>query len=584
MRYNTTQTIQRFVFLLIFSFSSLTLWAQRERNYIYILDCSNSMVSDFHIWEPTLDFIQKDIDKLSDNTMVTIVPFQGTVYQNSVVHCTKKDFKWDKYKQSIYKYPETLTGTNICSAWDQAQQFVDVNKDNYIYLLTDGKDNKNPRPDGTENVCKRIRKWCDKVKNSRGYFVVLSEAATDPRIKKVVDECPYMYWTDASKKLNPFGSFEKNQYSYNTLEPQDISMPFSAEGEYKVKVQSMSDVFDLSIENDDVKSGKATLKVKPNGDMSLLPDYFDIPFVVTSDEIDILNDTMHLMVKNLPERSLRLPADQCDLGECCYYDAFLWVDAKMPDTLTFDIGPKFNDAAINANSRLKLQIKETTDLDSEELGQYELLYNGKKCDNGMIDVCAGSPAILNIVPNVSAKDGKHYFEIKVVERSIVNLESVNNEHPLDYEGSFRLDYDINMNPLKVFLIWMLIIIVAALFVWFLVIRPFMYPTIKVKSVQIESMPICKTIKVKGCRKVVFTNESHKQSFLNWLFTGEVKYAKEDCWDSQWYMLPTSKKDRVKAIGTSGYSMNPPGSTLKCMETVQFKSASTNKIISMTVKK
>ena len=111
-----------------------SLWAQRERNYIYILDCSRSMVTEYHIWDPTLDYLEQDIARLSDQTMVTIVPFQGTVYDKSVIHVLKKEFDWSKFKKEVYKYPETLTGTNICQAWDRALNYIDPNKDNYIYL------------------------------------------------------------------------------------------------------------------------------------------------------------------------------------------------------------------------------------------------------------------------------------------------------------------------------------------------------------------------------------------------------------------------------------------------------------------
>ena len=561
---------------------SLTLWAQRERNYIYILDCSRSMVSTYHIWDPTLDFLQKDISKLSDNSMVTIIPFQGTVYDQSVVHCKKKDFRWEPFKKEIYRYPETLTGTNICAAWDVAMQHINPQKDNYIYLLTDGNDNKNPSPDGTDNVCRRISRWCEQAKNARGYFICLSQEVTqNQKIRSAVNNCKYMYWTDASKELKPFGSFEHEEYNYNTLEPETVNMPFSAEGDYKVSVRSLDPNFNLCLADGAVHNGKASLQIKPSADLSSLPQYIDVPFAVSSPDIDILNDTMVLHVKNLPERSLKMPSEELNLGESEYYDAFWWSDAKPLDTLTIDLKACFNEAAVNAGSEVKVSVKETTGNQAAE-GQCRYLYNGKDCAESFV-VKAGEPSLLSIIPQPNAEDGKHYFEISVVPNSVRNLENINQQHPADYVNTLRLEHDVRMNPLKLFLIWLLIIIGAGLLLWYLFCKPFLYPKIKVKSIQMECEPMCRTVKIKGCRKVVFTNKKQSQSLLNYLFTGEVKYVKDECWDAAWYIIPTTKKDRVKAMGVSGYAVNPPGNTFMSQTPVQMKSVATGKNIIVTIK-
>ena len=573
--------IKRLAVCLVTFSMSLTLWAQRERNYIYILDCSNSMVSTYHIWDPTLEFLEKDIAKLSENSMVTIIPFQGTVYEKSVRHCKKSDFKWDAFKKEVYNFPKTLTGTNICSAWDEALKYVNPNKDNYIYLLTDGRDNKNPSPDGTDKVCQRIHQWCESVKNSRGYFIMLSQEAADPRIKSAVDQCSYMYWTDASKELKPFGSFENEEYSYNTLEPETVNMPFSAEGDYKVSVRSLHPNFNLCLDEGVVHNGKASLQVNSLSDMSSLPQYIDVPFVVSSPDVDILNDTMVLHIKNLPERSLKLPSEELDLGESEYYDAFWWSDAKPLDTLTIDLKACFNDAAVNAGSEVKIVVKETTD-NHETEDQFRYLYNGKACAESFL-VKAGDSSLLSIVPQPNAENGKHYFEISVVPNSVRNLENINQQHPADYVNTLRLEHDVRMNPLKLFLICLLIIIGVLLIIWFVFAKPFLYPKIKVKSVQLECEPMCRTVKIKGCRKVAFSNKKQSQSLLNYLFTGEVKYVKDDCWDASWYIVPTTKKDCLKAMGVSGYAVNPPSNTFISQNPVQMKSVATGKNIIVTIK-
>ena len=105
MKLPKSTVIRSFVLMMLLSCVS-SLWAQRERNYIYILDCSRSMVTEYHIWDATLDYLEKDIARLSDNTMVTIVPFQGTVYGKSVKHELKKDFDWAKVFKGVTSVTE----------------------------------------------------------------------------------------------------------------------------------------------------------------------------------------------------------------------------------------------------------------------------------------------------------------------------------------------------------------------------------------------------------------------------------------------------------------------------------------------
>ena len=144
------------VTILLVTFAVLQLLAQRERNYIYILDCSRSMLTDYKVdgkplWDATLDYLRTDIERQILTSTINIVPFQGSVYD--VTTCKKQDFDWKKFYNQVKDYPQTLTGTNICAAWDKALTLQDANKDNYLILLTDGEDNKQ----GVDAVCKRIR-------------------------------------------------------------------------------------------------------------------------------------------------------------------------------------------------------------------------------------------------------------------------------------------------------------------------------------------------------------------------------------------------------------------------------------------
>ena len=125
-----------FFFILCMLFC-VPLHAQRERNYIYLFDCTQSMKT-VDIWEPTKKYLREDIERLSPSSTVTIVPFQGITHPTIQFEC--RNFDWNKIEEQFNKYIKDKTNTNICSAWDKGVQYIDVNKDNYFYILTDGED------------------------------------------------------------------------------------------------------------------------------------------------------------------------------------------------------------------------------------------------------------------------------------------------------------------------------------------------------------------------------------------------------------------------------------------------------------
>ena len=159
-------------FLIIISMlSALNLYAQRERNYIYLFDCTQSMSGyggSPDIWEQTKQYLKSDIEILSENSTVNIVPFQGKAYD--VIRFERNEYKWNKINKVLDTYIQNVTNTNICSAWDSGVKLIDENKDNYLFLLTDGADNSNgSKEQSLEAVCKRIKEWCGKYKNSYAF-------------------------------------------------------------------------------------------------------------------------------------------------------------------------------------------------------------------------------------------------------------------------------------------------------------------------------------------------------------------------------------------------------------------------------
>ncbi len=570
--------------LLMLTVAVLQLLAQRERNYIYILDCSQSMLTDYKVggrplWDATLDYLKSDIDRQIPSSTINIVPFQGKVYD--VTSCKKQDFDWTKFYNQVKDYPQTRTGTNICAAWDKALTYQDPNKDNYLILLTDGEDNHQ----GVDAVCKRIREWCEKIRYTYGYYVMLSNDAMNPKIVAEVERCKNMFLVNANDGIKPFGSVEKTDLVFNTLEPKDITIPFSAAGKFKAHIENSDPDFDVQLLENTIRDGRAVLRVTVKGNLSELDNVLRLEPKIIGEDVNILNPDLNLVVNNQPERLLSIISEEQDLGEAEWYDSFLWSDAKTQDTLTVDLNAVFNQPAYESRSSVKLKVNSRDkDGNVKPLSKdITLLLNGQTVNDATLQMEPGVQSLLGIVFATDAEEGKHYMELSTVPGSVINLERINEDIPSDYAVTLRASYDVDTNPLKVFLIWLGIILFALLAVWFLILKPIMFPGINLKTLQIESSPVYKNTTIKGCRKVVFTNKRQSQGIMSRIFTGEIKYVKDDLWDSEWYITPGTKKDRVRAGGISGYSMNPPRNNLSKHETVTMKSNATGKLIKVTPK-
>lgn len=553
---NTVGGWMRCIVLLLLAIVCQNISAQRERNYIYILDCSNSMKTDYQIWEPTLQYLHEDIERLSATTMLTIVPFQGHVYSDLLRHELKKDFNWAQFEKGVRPKVDELTGTNICEAWDKALTYVDPNKDNYIYLLTDGKDNKNPSPDGTDNVVKRINQWCEKAKNAHGYFVMLSNEAADERIKAAVNQCPHFSPVDFTKHMVPFGSFDRTTMYYNTIDPHEVTVSFSAEGAFRASVTSEDPLIDVTLKNGGISNGRATFVVSPKGDLTDRPDDFEVQLKVNSDEVEILNPDLTLSVKNIPERNVQLPAEQLDLGEAEWYDSFWWSDAKEPDTLTVDLQPMFNESARKTGSYLKLKLSDTTE--GVNGMEADVLLNGNPLTDGIINLKPGEPAVLSLVLHVDAIEGKHYYLLQTVQGGHGNLETINQEPVVDYELTMRSAYDVDINPLKLAVMWIAGILLVLLLVWFLLVRPFVFKRLKIFSLTISD-PYYNTLSVNGALRVVCTSVPKKQSAWSRIFVGKVIYEVNEVWQHEWVLEPL---DDGAIISASGHYIDPLDSPLE----------------------
>jgi len=558
------------------------LFAQRERNYIYLLDCTQSMIGFGGapvIFEPTKAYLKSELGKHTHGTTLHIIPFQGTVLPS--YNFNAEDFdtkKWKKIEDEINKYVLQITGTNICDAWDATDSYIDLHKDNYIILLTDGKDTKH----GMSAVAKKLSEWCGKYPNTYAFYVQLTEAAIDQGVAKVIDICDNEFIVNASKGIPVFGSFDNGFIIYaNTLNlDKTHKLPFSSAGKYKAKAVSTDPYFDVKVVNNKIDGGIVSIQIVARQPITqinaALPSVYNFTFDVQSDEVSIINPTIRVQMTNKPERTLELLSEETDIGKATWYDRFLFWGASNPDTLSVDLNTAFNDEAKNDGSSVELQI-----IDPDGNKDYQLFYHGQKVENGKITLRSNdnTSSILSIVFNPKAKEGKRYLSIKATKKQ--ELDNINEQPVEQYQLSLRSKYVVNWNPLKTILTWLCILILTALLLWFLLVKHFMYPTIKVTTILISD-PYFAKVNVKGKRRVVFTNKKMEQSLLSRIFTGKILYKKHDIWTSPLAFEAGAKKKTLRVMRTTDYVFDPYTSMLKAPNDYIVENTNDNTKIKLSI--
>ena len=279
---------------------------------------------------------------------------------------------------------------------------------------------------------------------------------------------------------------------------------------------------------------------------------------------------------NKPERGLQMLSEETDMGKATWYDSFLFWGASEPDTLSIDLKTLFNDEAKKDGSSVDLTIQ-----DNDRLNDFQLFYNNQPVESGKIVLRSNDnvPSILSVVFNTDAKEGKRYLDIKTSAK--YELDNINDLPIEQYQLTLRSKYVVNWNPLKTILMWLGILILAALLLWFLMVKHFIYPTIKVKTIQVNE-PYFSKVKVKGKRRVVFTNKKMEQSLLSRIFTGEILYKKHDIWTSPLAFEAGAKKKTLRVMRTTDYVFDSYTSMLKAPNDYVVENTNDNTKIKISI--
>lgn len=571
---------------------SLGAAAQRQRNYIYVFDCTQSM-QHHGIWDPAKNALYHTMEnrgKAQPESNNVVIPFQGTAYEPIIF--SGRDFA--KQRGNIDKtfdgYIKNVTNTNILAAMQSAMKNVDSHMDNRIYIITDGAHNaKGGKP---IDVARAISRWCDShPANVKLFYVTLTKEAADQCILQAIEACSDAYAVDVENGVIPSICDVGNVVYANTLElPRAYELLFSEPGDYPLTCICNDPYFDVAVKDGKVKDCRFAIVIKPKMPMDGLGaalqqqvdaegNYvFHVSLNSATRGLEIVNPEITVVMNNREQRELTILGgsnEELRPEKVSSYPKFLFCDEKKAEPITIDLAPIFNNASEQA-TMAQLAIVP----DDGKPCDYQLMVNGEPVDSTFI-VGKGDSAVLTLNFLPESESGKRYFTIKCTGAR--ELEKINGV-PLDKAEPIQVctKYSRDMNPLLVALLWLLAILLAALLIWFLVLRKMIYPTFAVSTVTFSSNDYFRQVRIKGCRRMVLTSATSKQhqGLLSRIFTGKIVYVKDQHWTSDCEAVPASGK-KIRFVGCGNWLVSP-GFTLARFTEAEMENVADHSKTSITV--
>lgn len=550
--------------LLLLIATALPGSAQRQKQYIYLFDCTQSMV-DLGLWQPTRQALDRIIERerVNGDTEFVIIPFQGRPYDAIPFSAAGYPKSKAAVDEAFDRYIEQRTNTNILDVIREGVKRVDPHKDNYICLFTDGEDNVN----GMDKVCAALRRWCSNHTNTKFFYVILSEKAANPQLAEAIASCPDAYIVEPGQL--PFGSILTPVIHCNTLElDREYTAGFSESGSYPVTVSCNDPYFEVSAADGRISDRRLALRIKPRDGRDIVAlnsaldaaagsdgvYEFEIEVRVPDGSMNVVNPRLTVEMTNKPLKTLVINGnslDEIDAGRADYHPAFLFSSESEPDTVTIALAPQFNEAAVGAASSAVFRLSSAL----EDPCDYTALYDGKPVDSdGKFTVRPGDSGRLTLIFAPDAKTGKRYFDIALL--SARNLETV-----CDHISGecvvlpVRAKYATHTNPLLLGLIWAGIILAGVLVLWFAALRRMVYPRLRLAMLQLSGpSPYMAQVKIKGAVKVVLTNKRVHQNALSRLFKGRVIAVVSPVWTSRIEILPRRRGAVMRTF--SAWTVSP----------------------------
>lgn len=557
---NHSSKIKYYIVLFSIIFSTLTGIAQREKNYIYLFDCTWSMKKN-GLWKPAQSALDSNITLRSSipGSHFTVIPFGNNPYQvfsfnNGNYSAIKQDLT-----KAFEKYINQANFTNISDVLKSGFHQVDSNKDNEIYLFTDGMPNNTDSP---QLVAQTIREWCANHRNTKLYYVALTKGVINPLIKQAIDECSDTSIVQCENGVIPVITSISNDVYTNLKElDKGIETSFSIPGNYNLTAESSDNYFNVYIDGNKAEDGKFILKISSKDNLTidqmhqiLQGEKYEFPITIncTDKNFTIVNPIVNVHISDEVPSKLILAngVDEIQADGVKWYDSFLWSKAAEDKKVLWDLAPVFKNELKNSGLSLELNKAEG------ESDDFQAWFNGKSITNGQtITIHPNKPALLEVRFNHDAKTGKRYFYLS--PSRIESLDFINDFPSDEYQGtSLRTEYHVGWNPLKTFLFWSGIILLAALVLWLTILKRIFFPQIKMSKITITGPDSYYSSKrIRGARKIMLTTKRKSQNIFSKIFTGKIIFIRGDHFSPALSIVAAGGKKKVR-LRSEAKSNNP----------------------------
>ncbi|SDH48736.1 hypothetical protein [Myroides phaeus] len=242
-------------------------------------------------------------------------------------------------------------------------------------------------------------------------------------------------------------------------------------------------------------------------------------------------------------------------GKSISYEKFLWKDARN-DTLQKSFVYSFNNWAAEANSSVTITLNNGENELIKNKVPYHFLVNDTPIPDGKIILKSTNKTgdtinLKLVIPTQINTDFFGYITIADHNLDRVNdIENPNNTNIYKWSAT----QEIQMNPLKVILLWVLAITATCLFIYLLILRPIIFKRMGKGQITIQQ-PFFKNINVKNNIELVFTNKKHKQGFFNKIFQGKRTTITNNFFTNPIYFTP-SVKSKIRIRTGGHYSIEP----------------------------
>lgn len=235
-------------------------------------------------------------------------------------------------------------------------------------------------------------------------------------------------------------------------------------------------------------------------------------------------------------------------GKTDYYTDFLFKDyepVKMTKTICFETNEDADGRVGNVKFGLYKKTEEESYIPVKD--EIRLYKNDVLCENNVLLITPQDKEVqLGIEFTPKAEEGVHKWFLKVLDNGGFDRinEYATEEDSLPLLLEWKAEKNDIINPLKLGMNISLFVLFGLILIWFLIMKPIIYPTFRIGNIQFTNGSYFSTKRIYGARKLVVTNSSKTQNAINKLLTGRIIYERNEFWIDEWELHPKGKGGRL----------------------------------------